>query len=136
MYYYVYYWVGKTRITWKEKIMVDVGDVVEIFFREQPTFFARIDSIAPDSKKDWYMVELLILTMPLRQVTWTLREEYINGVPFTMEGNEVRIEAVNPLPTGGNSEDSEKTAIGKHPSKNARKILPFKKPTKGPKKGA
>jgi len=116
--------------------MAYIGDVVEIYYREKPAFFARIDSITPDIKKDWFMVELLILTIPLRKVTWTLREEYINGVPFTMEGNEVRIEAVNPFPIETDSKDSAKTAMKKVSSKDGRKILPFKKPEKDSKKGS
>ena len=115
--------------------MAYIGDVVEIYYREKPAFFARIDSITPDIKKNWFMVELLILAIPLRKVTWTLREEYINGVPFTMEGNEVRIEAVNPLPLETDPKDSVKPAMKEVSSKDGRKILPFKKPGKGLKKG-
>jgi hypothetical protein len=120
----------------KEKIMAYIGDVVQIYFKEKPAFFARIDSIIPDHKKGWFIVELLLLTMPLKSITWILREEYINGVPFTMEGNEVRIEAVNPLHIEGDSEGNMKAAHHKTTSKNARKILPFKKPAKDSKKGA
>ncbi len=116
--------------------MATIGDVVEIYYREKPAFFARIDSITLDLKKDWFRVELLILTIPLRSVTWTLREEYINGVPFTMEGNEVRIEAVNPLPTEADSEDSAKKDTKRVSSEGGRKIIPFKRPKKGSIEGA
>ena len=114
--------------------MATIGDVVEVYYREKPAFFARIDSITPDIKKDWFMVELLILTTPLRKVTWTLREEYINGVPFTMGGNEVRIEAVSPFPVESYSEGSAEPAMKKASSKDGRKILPFEKPKKDAKK--
>ncbi|HUV59259.1 MAG TPA: hypothetical protein VMW09_04015 [Desulfatiglandales bacterium] len=114
--------------------MATIGDVVEVYYREKPAFFARIDSITPDIKKNWFMVELLILTTPLRKVTWTLREEYINGVPFTMEGNEIRIEAVSPLPIESDSEGSAEPAMKKVSSKDGRKVLPFKKPKKDSKK--
>ncbi|GAF94618.1 unnamed protein product, partial [marine sediment metagenome] len=73
------------KITGKEKIMTTIGDVVLIYFKDEPTFFARIESIEADIKKDWFIVEFLILAIPLRAVIWILREEYINGVPFTME---------------------------------------------------
>jgi len=116
--------------------MATIGDVVEIYYREKPAFFARINSIMPDIKKNWFMVELLILTTPLRKVTWTLREEYINGVPFTMEGNEIRIEAINPLPIEKDSGDGPGKPTNKILSKDGRKIIPFKKPKKDAKKGA
>ena len=113
--------------------MAMIGDVVEVYYRDKPAFYARIDSITPDIKKNWFMVELLILTTPLRKVTWTLREEYINGVPFTMEGNEIRIEALSPPPMASDSDDIEKANHTALP-KEGRKILPFKKPTKDSKK--
>jgi hypothetical protein len=109
----------------KEKIMSDIGDVVLIYFREKPGFFARIDSIKPDIKKDWFRVQLLVLTIPLRTVTWTLREEYINGVPFTMEGNPVKIEALNPLTPESDSANMEKGATKTVPSEDGRKVIPF-----------
>ena len=110
--------------------MATIGDVVEVYYRDKPAFFARIDSITPDIKKKWFMVELLILTTPLRKVTWTLREEYINGVPFTMEGNEIRIEAVSPPLIAKDSDDDPKKPNHTVLPKEGRKILPFKKPTK------
>ncbi len=110
--------------------MTNIGDVVLIYHREKPAFFARIDSIEPDIKKDWFRIHLLILTIPLRTVTWVLREEYINGAPFTMEGNPVRIEAVNPLPIESDPGDTVKSANKKVSSKDGRKIIPFKKSKK------
>jgi hypothetical protein len=77
------------------------------------------------------------LTVPLRAITWILREEYINGVPFTMEGNPVRIQAVNPVPTGSDSEDTAgKEITEKVASRQGRKIIPFTKLEKGGTKGA
>ena len=116
--------------------MATIGDVVEVYYREKPAFFARIDSVTPDIKKNWFMVELLILTIPLRKVAWTLREEYINGVPFTMEGNEIRIEAINPLPIEKDSGDGPEKPTNKILPKDGRKVLPFKKPKKDSKKGS
>jgi hypothetical protein len=122
------------KITGKEKIMATIGDVVLIYFKDEPTFFARIESIEPDIKKDWLVVQLLILAIPLRNVTWILREEYINGVPFTMEGNPVRIEAVNPLAAESDSEDRKKTAPQKESANQGGKVIPFAKPKKGDRK--
>ncbi|HDH87240.1 MAG TPA: hypothetical protein ENF36_04230 [Desulfobacteraceae bacterium] len=116
--------------------MTTIGDVVKVYYRKKPAFFARIDSIMPDIKKNWFMVELLILTTPLRKVTWTLREEYINGVPFTMEGNEIRIEPVSPLSIESDSKGSAEPAMRKVSPKNGRKVIPFKRPKKDAKEGA
>ncbi len=122
------------KITGKERIMGRIGDVVLIYFRDKPTFFARIESIEPDIKKDWFIVKFLILAIPLRTVIWILREEYINGVPFTMEGNSVRIEAVNPLPAELDSEDKKKRARQKESAHQGGKVIPFGKPKKGDRK--
>jgi len=122
------------KITGKEKIMTTIGDVVLIYFKDEPTFFARIESIEPDIKKDWFIVQLLILAIPLRGVIWILREEYINGVPFTMEGNPVRIEAVNPLPAESDSEDKGEKAPKKERAQQGGKVIPFAKPKKDDRK--
>jgi len=116
--------------------MANIGDVVLIYYREKSAFFARIDSIEPDIKKDWFRVQLLILTIPLRTVTWILRQEYINGVPFTMEGNPVRMEAVNPLTPESDSANTEKGASRKVSSKHGTKVIPFKKSKKKDTEGA
>ena len=110
--------------------MTTIGDVVLIYFKDEPTFFARIESIEPDIKKDWFVVQLLILAIPLRNVTWILREEYINGVPFTMEGNPVRIEGVNAIPAESGSEGKEEKAPQKERAQQGGKVIPFAKPKK------
>ena len=69
-------------------------DVVLIYFEDNPVGFARIEEILPDSKKDWYHVKLLLLQLPLQTVTWILRDVYIDGEEFTMNGNRMRIEEV------------------------------------------
>jgi hypothetical protein len=115
----------------------NTGEVVLIYYGEKPAFFARIDSIEPDTKKDWFRVQLLVLTVPLRTITWILREEYINSVPFTMEGSPIRIQAVNAVPTGWDSEATTgKGTTEKVPSREGRKIIPFRKLEKGGTKGA
>ena len=114
--------------------MTTIGDVVLIYFKDEPTFFARIESIEADIKKDWFIVEFLILAIPLRAVIWILREEYINGVPFTMEGSSVRIEAVNPLPAELDYEDKEEKAPQKEPAHQGGKVIPFAKPKKDDRK--
>jgi len=104
-----------------------MGDVVLVYHRDRAGFFARIDSIEPDIKKDWYKVQLLILTLPIRAVTWILREEYLNGIPFTMEDNPVRIEAVKPLVAEPYSDDTGEELSGKGSPRGGRKVIPFKR---------
>jgi len=74
--------------------MATVGDVVLIYCEEQPAFFARIEDISSDRKRDWYQVRLLVLQIPLTEALWIVRDEYINGEAFTMDGRRIRIEKV------------------------------------------
>ena len=70
------------------------NDLVLVYFEDKPLAFARIESISPDSKKDWYHVKLLLLQVPLQLVTWILKDVYINGTEFTMNGKRMRLEQV------------------------------------------
>ena len=70
------------------------NDIVLVYYEDQPVFFARIEDISPDNKKDWYHIRLLVLQVPLQTVTWILKDEYINGGEFTMGGKRMRIETV------------------------------------------
>jgi hypothetical protein len=110
--------------------MARMGDVVLVYHRDRAGFFARIDSIEPDIKKDWYKVQLLILTLPIRAVTWILREEYLNGIPFTMEDNPVRIEAVKPLPIEPYSNNMDEKPAFQRLARGGRKVIPFKRTTR------
>ncbi len=74
--------------------MAKENDVVLIYYEDQPITFARIENISPDIKKDWYNVKLLMLHVPLQVTTWILRDIYINGQEFTMDGKKVRLERV------------------------------------------
>jgi hypothetical protein len=74
--------------------MATIGDVVLIYHNEQPAFFAQVQDISPDHKRDWYQVKLLVLQVPLTEVTWILREEYVNGEMFEMDGDNIRMEIV------------------------------------------
>ena len=53
-----------------------------------------------------------------------------------MEGNEIRIEAINPLPIEKDSGDGPEKPTNKILPKDGRKVLPFKKPQKDSKKGS
>jgi hypothetical protein len=101
------------------------GDLVLIHYRDKPMAYARIETIMPDSKKGWFHVTLLLLTMPAQAVTWILKEDYINGNPFTMGGQSMRLEKVERVLDGGPGDDFEPDgpiARGKSP-----KVIAFKK---------
>ncbi len=70
------------------------GDLVLVHVEDSPAFFARIECVSPDVKLDWYQVTLLVLQVPLVEVTWILKEEYIKGASFTMGGKRVVMEQV------------------------------------------
>jgi hypothetical protein len=103
------------------------GDVVLIHYQDQPVAYARIDGINPDVKKDWYQVTLLLLTIPAQSVTWILRDEYINGTPFTMGGQSMRLEKVRGSTPGGGPQDKEQAQDAKSFGKVSNVIV-FKKP--------
>jgi hypothetical protein len=75
--------------------MATENDIVLIYLEEKPLVFARIESILPDSKPDWYHVKLLMLQIPLQVVTWILRDVYIAGETFTMNGKAMRFERID-----------------------------------------
>ncbi len=88
--------------------MAQEQDIVLIYFEEQPLVFARIESILADSKPNWYHVKLLMLQVPLTVVTWILRDLYINGESFTMDGKQIRLERVfAPEPEVGSEAQNE-----------------------------
>jgi hypothetical protein len=78
--------------------MTAENDIVLIYFEEKPLSFARVEDISPDVKPGWYQIKLLMLQVPLQLVTWILRDAYINGTEFTMNGKRMRLEkVVSPL---------------------------------------
>jgi len=74
--------------------MATINDLVLIYFEDKPLSFARVEEILPDSKPDWYHVKLLMLQIPPQMVTWILRDIYIGGAEFTMNGKRMRLEKV------------------------------------------
>jgi hypothetical protein len=77
-----------------ERSVSKEGDLVLVTVEDTPAFFARIECIGPDVKPDWYQVTLLVLQVPVVEVTWILKEEYLSGASFTMGGKKVVIELV------------------------------------------
>ena len=74
--------------------MTTMGDLVLIYFEDKPMSFARVEDILPDSKPGWFHIKLLMLQVPLQVVSWILRDAYIEGDEFTMNGNRMRLEKV------------------------------------------
>lgn len=74
--------------------MASEGDIVLICFEDKPVVFARIEEILPDSRRSWYHVKLLMLQVPVHTITWILRDSYIEGAEFTMNGKKIRMEVV------------------------------------------
>jgi hypothetical protein len=69
-------------------------DLVLIHYEDKPLAFARIEAIEADAKPGWFQVSLLMLQVPVHLVTWILRDAYIDGAPFTMNGKQIRLEKV------------------------------------------
>lgn len=102
------------------------NDVVLIYFEDKPAVFARIEAIKPDSKKNWYQVTLLLLTIPTQAVTWILLDDYINGSPFTMDGKPVRLETVERTNIAIDQSDGPGLKEKKNQEKTGT-VIPFKK---------
>ena len=93
------------------------NDIILIYMEEQPLVFARVESILPDSKPDWYHISLLLLQIPLQVTTWILKDVYINGDTFTMNGKKMRLEKVV-APDPPMQEDETPPSVEKIPAKD------------------
>jgi len=107
--------------------MARENDIVLIHMEDTPVAFARVESISPDYKKDWFHIKLLMLQIPLQVVFWTLKDIYINGGEFFMGGKKMKLEVVEcpeetePAdPGGGDGDDSQEDS-----SKGRGKIIFF-----------
>ncbi len=107
------------------------GDIVLIYHQDQPVLYARIEAIEPDMKKDWYRLKLLLLTIPAQAVTWILREEYINGAEFTMNGQPIRLEKVVRPEQSVNGSDAESPPSGKRGKATGAKVIPISRKDAG-----
>ena len=105
------------------------GDLVLIYYKDEPGIYARIERIEADVKKDWYQVTLILLTIPHQVITWILREEYINGEIFTMDGNSMHMEKIERIAFENETEHEvrEESTGSKKKNKKPAKIVPFKK---------
>ena len=76
--------------------MAEENDIILIYHEDKPLVFARVEDIRPDVKKDWFQIKLMLLQVPVQTVTWILRDTYINGDEFTMGGQRMRLEKIEP----------------------------------------
>ncbi len=74
--------------------MATINDLVLIHLEDSPVSFARVESILKKKKKDWYQIKLLMLQVPLQVVTWILKDAYINGEEFHMNGKRMKLKKV------------------------------------------
>ena len=110
----------------KKRTFNQVGDMVLVYYEDQPVVYARIEAVEPDIKRDWFQVSLLILTIPLQHVTWILREEYINGEGFTMGGKPMKLERVESAVPAAAPGEGGVPSKPKGPEKPS-KVVTFKK---------
>lgn len=104
------------------KATTDTGDIVVIAAKEpQMLLYAHVDEIVRDTnrKDEWWNVKMTMLSIPLQQITWTLRTEQITGQEiFTMGGEERFIQGVE------FSREDDKKEPGK---KKGKKITQLKR---------
>ena len=98
--------------------MAKENDLVLVYFEDKPLSFARIEKILPDSKPNWYHVKLMLLQIPIQVVTWILRDVYINGEEFTMNGKRMRLEKLEVPQEPGQTEQEDKQEPIKAPDEN------------------
>ena len=107
--------------------MATINDVILIYLEDAPISFARVESILPDPKKSWFQIKLLMLQIPLQTVTWILKDAYINGEEFQMNGKRMRLETVhapNDVPVSDHEPDTdgpETAPSAKPPSRSQKK---------------
>jgi hypothetical protein len=100
--------------------MATINDVVLIYLENAPIAFARVENILPDPKKGWFQMTLLMLQIPLQTVTWILKDAYINGEEFQMNGKQIRLETIHaPKETSAFSQDGGTDFPESAPSKKA-----------------
>jgi len=88
--------------------MRTIGDIVSIYIDNKPSVYARIEGIEHDIKTRWYQVRLLFLGFPPQEMTWILKEEYLEGSLFTMKDVVIQIIPMD-KPGSYNSQMMKKT---------------------------
>lgn len=96
-----------------------IGDIKLIHHNNNPVVYARVEEIVADAKPGWWQVRLLILQVPSREVTWILRDEYIDGGEFTMDGEPMVLKPVVPPKPALRVETPEDIDLAKNLSPDA-----------------
>jgi len=104
-----------------------IGSLVLVYYQDRPTVYARIEAIEPDVKKDWYQVTLLLLSIPAKDITWILREEYILGSPFTMGGQSMKLEPIPSHTPPAVKKQDARSDLKENGTGKSGKVVPFKK---------
>jgi hypothetical protein len=69
----------------------------------------------------------LLLTIPAKDITWILREEYIRGSAFTMGGQSMKLEPIPPYTPPAVNEQDSRTDPKEDGTGKSGKVVPFKK---------
>ena len=111
--------------------MTSEKDIVLIYLEDTPMSFARVETITADWKKNWYHVKLMMLQVPVQVVTWILKDIYIDGTEFTMNGKRMRMEKVvcpEDAPPETDESPTESPASSKPESDTSQEnVITFKK---------
>jgi hypothetical protein len=99
------------------------GDIVLIYKENKPVVYARVEEISADVKPQWWQLRLLILHPPAQEVTWILREEYIDGSEFTMGGDPLRLERLGPPKAARREEAAPPEEKDGKPGKGGEKVV-------------
>lgn len=103
--------------------MTDIGDIVLVHIADEPVFYARVENITADVKKDWYQISLRILSPEVEDfITWILKDAYIQGAEFTMQGERIRLEK---LPAPEVLQRKERVEKGRQTSEKGKVISLF-----------
>ena len=70
------------------------GEVLLVFFQDEPAFFIRVENILADKKKGWWHTQFITLTLPINEMSWILSDDHIRGSEFKMQNNPVRLKRI------------------------------------------
>lgn len=77
----------------------DIGDIILIAAKKpQMLLYAVVTDIErdPSRKDEWWFLHFSVLSIPIQQMTWTLRTRQMTGMEiFTMGGEERFVKAVD-----------------------------------------
>ena len=78
----------RTRMTFKDHTRP--GDLI-LIATAAGCGYGLVQTIEPDSKKGWFQLRFVLLSVPPATVTWILRPPQMEGELFTMNGTEHKI---------------------------------------------